>query len=442
MGRQALLITTELMPQAEAEVPVNPFLTPRRRKRKYVPVAYYRTHILEAIREEDVVCLECGGLFRALPSHLRLRHHLLSEDYKAKWGYNRTTGLISKDLSERLAAMLNAMRDTGRLPLRFPGWVYRTRAATKPGSTWRMETKLRRKTSARVHALHRRLQKVSDEELIQLTLQGLGSSKIAKHTGVHHRAVRRRLAKLRTRGVTLPRPKPRANPPNRKVTDEELLTLLGQGLTYNAIAEPKGIAPTAIQKRVRRLRARGVPIVRPKLRPNRPNRKITDEELIQLRAQGLTNRAIAKRKGVVSSAISLRLKKLRARGMQLPPPPPRPIPHNRKVTNEELIQLSSQGLNSEEIGRRTGIGSSSVRTRLARLRARGVVLPRPKPRANPPNRKVTDEELIQLTQQGLGAGKIAKRKGMHRAAVQRRLAELRARYVTFPLPARSSLTGR
>jgi predicted transcriptional regulator len=40
---------------------------------------------------DGVICLECGAVFKRLPGHLC--KHNLSSDYKAKWGYNRTTPL-------------------------------------------------------------------------------------------------------------------------------------------------------------------------------------------------------------------------------------------------------------------------------------------------------------------------------------------------------------
>ena len=55
-------------------------------------LAYYRVHFREAVQKDGVVCLECGSIFKSLPQHLG-KHQLSSEDYKAKWGYNRTTPL-------------------------------------------------------------------------------------------------------------------------------------------------------------------------------------------------------------------------------------------------------------------------------------------------------------------------------------------------------------
>ena len=53
-------------------------------------LAYYRAHFREAVQKDGVICLECGSIFKYLPGHL-CKHNLTSEEYRAKWGYNRTT---------------------------------------------------------------------------------------------------------------------------------------------------------------------------------------------------------------------------------------------------------------------------------------------------------------------------------------------------------------
>ena len=55
-------------------------------------LAYYRAHFREAVQKDGVICLECGSIFKSLAQHLG-KHQLSSDDYKAKWGYNRTTPL-------------------------------------------------------------------------------------------------------------------------------------------------------------------------------------------------------------------------------------------------------------------------------------------------------------------------------------------------------------
>src|SRR5262249_7647032 len=53
-------------------------------------LAHLRTHFRDAVQKDGVICLECGLTFKSLPQHLG-KHQLSSHDYRAKWGYNRTT---------------------------------------------------------------------------------------------------------------------------------------------------------------------------------------------------------------------------------------------------------------------------------------------------------------------------------------------------------------
>ena len=69
-------------------------------------LAYYRAHFREAVRKDSVICLECGAIFKYLPGHL-CKHALSSEEYRAKWGYNRTTPL--ERLSTRRKKRRNAI---------------------------------------------------------------------------------------------------------------------------------------------------------------------------------------------------------------------------------------------------------------------------------------------------------------------------------------------
>jgi len=76
-------------------------------------LAYYRAHFREAVQKHGVICLECGRQFKSLPQHLG-KHQLSADDYKAKWGYNRTTPL--ERLSTRRKKRRNAIAmKSGRL---------------------------------------------------------------------------------------------------------------------------------------------------------------------------------------------------------------------------------------------------------------------------------------------------------------------------------------
>lgn len=68
---------------------------------------HLRGHIREAIREKEIICLECGGRLRRLANHLK--YHLKPERdkteeylYRDKWGYNRASALYAKEEAEEV----------------------------------------------------------------------------------------------------------------------------------------------------------------------------------------------------------------------------------------------------------------------------------------------------------------------------------------------------
>ena len=232
----------------------------------YVPnLPYYRAHIREAIDEDTIVCLECGGLYEALPNHLRLTHELTVEEYKARWGYNRSTGLYCRALARKFQARAKAM---GFDQYGTPERAKRASDAQQGGYALRTEARLRQAESKVAGRWHHPWQKLSDEEVIRLSLQGLGTSEIAQRTGIHPRRMRARFERLRARGIVLPRPQPRWRPTNRKVTDEAILAGMAQGYTLKAIAIQTGVSRKAITLRVTRLRAKGL------LGPGREGRRM------------------------------------------------------------------------------------------------------------------------------------------------------------------------
>lgn len=223
---------------------------------RHVPnLSYYRTQIRVAIGEDTIVCLECGGLYQALPNHLRQTHKLPVDEYKATWGYNRSTGLYCRALSAKLQARA---RSAGFGQRSTPEGAKKAREAMQGGYTLRTQARLRRAESKATGRYHHPWQKLSDEEVIRLTLQGLAPAEITERTGIQPRRLRFRLKRLRQRGIVLPRPQPRWRPPNRKVTDEVILAGIAQGQTHKAIAQQAGVTRKAITFRVGRLRARGL----------------------------------------------------------------------------------------------------------------------------------------------------------------------------------------
>jgi ROS/MUCR transcriptional regulator protein len=237
-------------------------------------LAYYRAHFREAVQKDGVICLECGTIFKYLPGHL-CKHNLSSEEYRAKWGYNRTTPLERlrtrrKKRRNAIAMKLGSLapRDAHQkatkarrghgLPYRPERRLIQTEAARarlaagfrlpklkEKGNTGKKET-IR---SSAPTASRLRLSK-EDRKILALRKRGLWPSQIASRLGTKVSAVLWRFERLEQKGVILPAPtSPRPNA-HRKVTDKELLTLARSRLSIREIAAKVGIATQNVHKRI------------------------------------------------------------------------------------------------------------------------------------------------------------------------------------------------
>jgi transposase len=438
-------------------------------------LAYYRANFREAIREDGVVCLECGALRHSLGRHVSW-HGLTPDEYREKWGYNRETALITPALREvrrqqalarNLAALApphsmqaalevrrrsrwslrpesrlacqargRARAEAGWFPPATPSRVDddTLRSFVQEGLTARQigaRTGLHRRTvRARVRALglvtassppDRR--RVPDAELLAFRQAGLIIREIATRTGMTVANVEYRLQQLRKRGVAVP-----ASPHSRRLADDQLLPLARAGLSGAAIAARLGLLHgSSVRRRIRALRKQG--LLPAASRPSAPT--ISRAELLALHQAGLSPREIADRTGLPVAAIRNRLARLRRRGIIRSA-----TTRVRPVSDEVLLALAREGLWSSEIAARVGISTSGVQARLARLRKRGVDVPRPAGRVPNPGRRVTDEQLLSLAGAGLSRAEIASRAGISPATVKDRLSRLRKRGLLPPAPAR------
>lgn len=71
-------------------------------------VNQYTDSANEAVRENSIVCLECGKSFRILTKRHLALHNLTVEEYKEKYGYHRNIPLVCRALQrERKEIMTN-----------------------------------------------------------------------------------------------------------------------------------------------------------------------------------------------------------------------------------------------------------------------------------------------------------------------------------------------
>ena len=459
----------------------------RRPRRRVTPkeLKYYREHFREAIRQDGVVCLECGGLYKDLTPHLHLAHALATDDYREKWGYNRETGLITPALSEvrRQHAFAIKLPSLGppdairkaiaAIPRRRPPVRMETRLAIKEemrkrvAAGWRPSIRKKveddtlralvaegltfRQIASRsglsYNGVRDRIRdlgltgpripppfqlKATDGELLALRKQGLWRTEIAARTGMTPGAVYRRLYLLRRRGVIVPtssRPRPNAM---RKASDLAVLVGIRSGLGPSRLAPRLGLTLSGLEKRLARLRRRGL------LRPAKPRPRIPDAKLLTLWEAGLSIREIATRIGFPPKSVGGRLWTLRKRGVSVPSPAERAS--RGRVSDEAILVQARMGLPPDKIAARVGLRPSVIKRRLAALRRRGALPPassppvRPVPREGPVPPRVSDAEILKLGRAGLWPHQIALRTGLTRRAVGWCLQKLRRQGVTVPRP--------
>ena len=284
---------------------------------------YYRTHIREAIREDGVVCLECGRLCRAMGNHVRT-HGLSLNDYREKWGYNQGRAFVAPDLRQRLRELALARGFGKDTPPDL--WRRAQEVLRHSPPRHRREARLNQAEAARArHAAgwrptNKRV-KVSEETLRALVAEGLTLAQIAARTGLSYGHAARRVREL---GLVHPGIVRR----RLRTTDAELVALREAGLWTHQIAARTGMRPEAVQKRLDNLRRRGATVPIPQgPRPN-ARRRVNDDDLLALAREGLRAREIAGRVGLRKNSVKFRLQALRRRGL-LPPAQPSALARER-----------------------------------------------------------------------------------------------------------------
>lgn len=79
------------------DTPVEETLTP------IVPVR-------KAIKEQSIVCLECGKSFKILTKKHLASHSLDPDSYREKWGFKRNTPLVCKFLQRERRKKMKSMK--------------------------------------------------------------------------------------------------------------------------------------------------------------------------------------------------------------------------------------------------------------------------------------------------------------------------------------------
>jgi DNA-binding CsgD family transcriptional regulator len=193
-------------------------------------LADYRDHSRKAVQKDGVICLEYGAIFKYLPGHL-CKHNLSSDEYKAKWGYNRTTPL------ERLSTRRKKRRNAIAMKL----WTLAPRDSQQKaikairGHRWpyRPESRLIQTEAARARlAASFRLAKLQEKDKILKKEKGDRHIRTSKQTAVS----RFKLSK----------------------EDRQILSLRKKGLWLGEIASRLGLGVNSVLWRLQRLRHQGI----------------------------------------------------------------------------------------------------------------------------------------------------------------------------------------
>ena len=81
---------------------------PAERPRPAVPIS-------KSVTDDYIICLECGGKFKSLRRHLKSRHGLTPEEYRAKWGLSADYPMVAKNYREARSRLAKEM-GLGRRP--------------------------------------------------------------------------------------------------------------------------------------------------------------------------------------------------------------------------------------------------------------------------------------------------------------------------------------
>lgn len=66
--------------------------------------------VRKSIKEQSIVCLECGNSFKILTKKHLLSHGLDPDAYREKWGIKRNTPLVCKSLQRERRKKMKSMK--------------------------------------------------------------------------------------------------------------------------------------------------------------------------------------------------------------------------------------------------------------------------------------------------------------------------------------------
>ena len=204
----------------------------------------------------------------------------------------------------------------------------------------------------------------------------------------------------------------------QEVSDEELLELKKDGLSINIIAEILNLKPTYVSARLAKLKKNGYVF---HTRTEESLEK--DRKIVELKEQGKSQNEIAKLVHINASGVSQRLKTMRNNGIEIKEPK-----NENELMNERIIELRKKGMKISEIAKELNSNVSTISHRIQRMKKRGIEVSK----ENPKDIDSLDYKIEELKRNGLTQVQISKELKISSACVSERVSKLNEMGVKFP----------
>ena len=222
---------------------------------------------------------------------------------------------------------------------------------------------------------------------------------------------------------------------NQIEIDNKILEGLAKGKTQIIMEKELGIPQSAISLRIKKMRERGIEI--PDNLTGKRKKTENDEidnKILEGLSKGKAQTKMEKELGIPQSAISLRIKKMREREIDIPDSL---IGKKKKTENDEidnkLLEELSKGKKQKEIAKELGISQSTIILRIKQMKERGIKIPYIlKGRRKKTKNDEIDNKILEEISKGKKQKEIAKELGIPKTTVSLRINKMRERGTDIP----------
>lgn len=199
--------------------------------------------------------------------------------------------------------------------------------------------------------------------------------------------------------------------------DRIILKDCAEGKTYAEIAKEVGLKYQAISYRVKKLKAQGIEV------SNFENIRKTeiDKKILDGLSRGKTQTEIGKELGLTKSTISYRIKMMKKDGVE--------ISETRKTKIENIIlNRLREGKTQKEIAEELGVKQQAISIRISRMREDGVEIPDAENIRN----TIINNMILDSLSRGETQEEIAKKLGFNRYSIVYRIQKMKESGIEVP----------